>query len=420
MPDVDKPALQELVSPHSVDDLERHWPDKPEYFLTEGDVARLPKFLHSEELGSFEALASVYSGGAGFVNAVKSAAMMPVDSGSSMKLFRMGLTIFFDNITPFVPGAVDFLRQLEVDLGINTGGARLTAWASPCENGVAAHYDCNDVISIQLLGTKRFELAPVSEITNPYGRHYTPGVVVRNEMYPQLTKGFPDWHEVEFNAVEMERGSVLFYPRGTWHRTSASADSFAVAIVIEPPAVVDCVLEQLRLLMLQNPRWRRPLYGAWGNGPEREAALAQATQLLQDIPAIASIISSEDLIRSTLPEEHRIASIDRDSRFQRVPLTGVSVEKSTEPVADSLEWVRITMKDEHGIEHTLGSVEIPQQYRDVVSWLAERTTPFRAQTVAAEFPAIPFDDHKKLLELCTQGGLLKLLWFPSLDDATTR
>jgi ribosomal protein L16 Arg81 hydroxylase len=419
MQDIDKPALQELVSPHSVDDLERHWPDKPEYFVTEGELSRLPKFLHSNELGSFEALARVYSGGAGFVNAGKSAAMMPADSRSALKLFKMGLTVFLDNITQFVPAAADFLRQLETDLGINPGGARLTAWASPCENGIAPHYDCNDVISIQLLGTKRFELAPVPEITNPYGRHYTPGAAVLGDMYPQITRGFPHWRDVEFETVEMKRGSVLFYPRGTWHRTRASADSFAVAIVIEPPAAVDCVLEQLRLLMLQSPRWRRPLYGAWGNGRKREAAFAQAAALLQEIPTIAGAISPEDLVRSTLPEEHRLASIDRNSRFQRAPLTGVSLDKPAEAVDDPLQWVRITIKDEHGVEHTLGSIEIPRQYAEVVSWLAAQSAPFRADTVAAKFPAIAFDDHKKLLELCTKGGLLKLLWFPSLDDAAT-
>lgn len=415
MPDVDKPALQELASPRSVDELERHWPDQPKYFLVEGDIARLPAFVRSQELSSFDALASVYRGNAGFVNAAKSSAMMPADSKSALKLFRMGLTVFFDDIAPCVPGATEFLRQLERDLGINPGGARLTAFASPCDNGLAPHYDCNDVVSIQLLGTKQFGLAPLTELPYPYGRHYTPGAAALPDTYPQMTKGFPDWRGAQFETIEMKRGSVLFYPRGTWHQTRASAaDSFSLSIIIEPPAVVDCVVEQLRLLMLQDPRWRKPLYGAWGDGQRRDSAFAQAAELLREIPAIASAITPKDLVRSTLAQERQMASIDRDSRFQRVPLAGVAFDNATESADGALEWVRITIKDEHAIERTLGRIEVPRQYREVVSWLGAQEAPFTADLLASRFPAIPFEDHKKLLEISTQVGLLTLLPFPAL------
>lgn len=419
MSDVDRPALRELASPRSVDELARYWPDKPKYFLVEGDIERLPSFVRSEELSSFDALASVYRGSAGFVNAAKSSAMMPADSKSALKLFKMGLTIFFDDIAHCVPGATEFLRQLECDLGINTGGARLTAFASPSENGLAPHYDCNDVVSIQLLGTKHFGLAPLAEIPNPYGRHYTPGAAALPDTYPQMTKGFPDWRDAQFETIEMKRGSVLFYPRGTWHQTRAGAASFSLSIIIEPPAAVDCVIEQLRFLMLQDPRWRRPLYGAWGDGPGRESAFAQAAELLREIPAIASAITPKDLVRSTLAQERQLASIDPDSRFQRVPLAGVSLDNAADSADNSLEWARITIKDEHAVEHTLGRIEIPHQYREVVSWLGAQSAPFSARLVASRFPAIPFADHKKLLEICTQVGLLKLLWYPALDSTAS-
>ena len=132
------------------------------------------------------------------------------------------------------------------------------------------------------------------------------------------------------------RSYYVFYPRGTWHQTRASAaDSFSLSIIIEPPAVVDCVIEQLRLLMLQDSRWRKPLYGAWGDGRSRESAFTQAAELLREIPAIASAITPKDLVRPTLAQEHQLAAIDRDSRFQRVPLAGVAFDDSTE-AADSV------------------------------------------------------------------------------------
>lgn len=51
----------------------------------------------------------------------------------------------------------------------------MSAFASPQQDGLGCHYDAQDVISIQLLGTKRFHYAPVQEIAMPYGTQYIPG-----------------------------------------------------------------------------------------------------------------------------------------------------------------------------------------------------------------------------------------------------
>lgn len=59
---------------------------------------------------------------------------------------------------------------------------------------------------------------------------------------------------------------------------------------------------------------------------------------------------------------------------------------------------------------------MPRQYLQVNSWLAEQDTPFDMHTVESRFPAIPFDEHKHLLQICAKGGLLKRLWLPSIDS----
>ncbi len=56
----DKPALQSLLSPRSVDEfLSDYWPDKALYFAVDGDPARLPEFLHAKELSTFDSLAHI-------------------------------------------------------------------------------------------------------------------------------------------------------------------------------------------------------------------------------------------------------------------------------------------------------------------------------------------------------------------------
>ena len=45
----------------------------------------------------------------------------------------------------------------------------------------------------------------------------------------------------------MAPGSVLFLPRGTWHYTQAGEPSLSISIVLDPPAALRCLLDQLRL-----------------------------------------------------------------------------------------------------------------------------------------------------------------------------
>ena len=113
--------------------------------------------------------------------------------------------------------------------------------------------------------------------------------------------------------------------------------------------------------------------------------------------------------------EQRLELIEPRTRFQRVPNTSAAAEQSPPPDDNGLEWVRISFKDEHDVQQTLASVEVPQQYDDVLAWLSQRCAPFSAQVLADQFPSIPFDELKRLLQVCTRGGLLKLLWFPAID-----
>lgn len=412
----DKPALQSLLSPRSVDEfLSDYWPDKALYFAADGDPARLPEFLHATELSSFDALAHVNKRPVIFGSGPKSAHMAHAEARHAPNLYRMGLTVYFDDITRVIPGAKKFARQLARELGLNDRAARVSAWVSPVENGAAPHYDPTDVFSIQLRGTKRFELAHVNEVSAPYGKQYTPGASrLTEETFAQMVNGFPDWRDVEFEGVEMKPGSVLFFPRGTWHRTYASADSLAVSIAIEPPTAAECVLEQLRMVMLQDPEWRRPLYGAWGNEQEQKSAFDQAAKLVEKIPRIASAISAKDIVLPTISPDERFAYIDSSSRFQRIPNAAVVPEQ--QDGSDTTRSMRITHSDEHNAEHTLVRIEIPKRHVDILNWLAAQDTPFHARDLQAQFPAFAFDEIKQLLEHCTRCGLLMLLCFPSISN----
>lgn len=98
-------------------------------------------------------------------------------------------------------------------------------------------------------------------LTYPLGRQFGPVMLPDEELYPQAGAGFPAPAQAAFERVDMALGSVLFLPRGTWHRSEALEDSFSLSIGTRALAALDCVLAQLRSLLLQD--------SALSSGPTR-------------------------------------------------------------------------------------------------------------------------------------------------------
>ncbi len=336
--------------------------------------------------------------------------MVPIDKVKASALWQMGLTVYIPDLTPCVPDLDALLRQLEAELGVRAGSARCGAFASPPGDGLACHYDAEDVISIQLAGRKRFHLAPVAELPAPYGMQYGPGSAAYEDLYPQITGAFPDWQDAHFETVDMAPGSVLFMPRGTWHRSEALSESLAVSIILRPPTLIDSALEQLRLMLLQDERWRRPLYGT-----DRTAESAARLDIaLAALPHYAAAISGADIVRHNLTETERIAGITADSRFQANP-TGRIESMPTPQTAALVTLLLKTVDDQHG-ERCTARLDVAPAALRVFEWLAAHNGPFRAEELARQFPAFPLDEHLEILKVAVRGQLVKLLNYPPLPE----
>jgi len=388
--------------------LGEFWPER--VFHAHGPLARLPSPFNSPELSSFGALAARYRGRAGFGRGAKSPRMVTLPEQNPAHLYEMGLSVYLPDLADYVPGTEPFLRALEAELGLDEFSCHMTVWASPEADGAAMHFDGEDVISVQLAGTKRFEVAPMKEYAFPYGPQYGPGGSAYDEMYPQLERGFPDADNADWQAVDMKPGSVLFVPRGTWHRTRAERDSFAVSIGIRPPCAIDLMLEQVKFLLLQDPEWRRPLYGARGDARARRQALERLRKALDSARAAVGAISPEHL--APAPEADRLKDIGRHARFQRD--LGSRMAFAPGPGAELLDvfaWRR-----EEGEKNTL-KMNVPPQFAPVFRWLAGAKTAFSAGELADRFPAVSFEQVQKVLDVLTRARYLRMLWFPRLPGA---
>ena len=411
MPGANNPVLTALLSPKAADEfLNQYWPKR--VFVAQADCACWPAVLRCEELASVQNLAKRYRGSLRFTHGRKSDQMIQIDRVDPAILFEMGLTLNFEDIGPCVPGAPEFLRGLESELGLNEGSMVLSAFASPYQDGLGCHFDAQDVISIQLHGTKRFHYAPVREVAMPYGTQYIPGGKPYDELYAQAQNGFPDNKDVKFETAEMKPGTVLFLPRGTWHYTEASEPSLSLSITISPPTLLDCAMEQLRWLLLQDSAWREPLYGATGNGTQHANLHAHAKQLLARLPQLVSSLSLEDLIQAPIPVAKRLDQINENSRFQRIPDAALEVESDKSPQGMKVVAIRLGHSD--STDRISARLEISSEVLMVFRWIGEQRKPFTAAEVQKAFPQISFDELKKILITLTRAQFIKMFWFAEL------
>ena len=398
------PGLPALVSPVPVERfLQEFWPER--VFQSHGALSRLPSVFRSPALSSFRGLAARYTGWLGFGRGAQGSRMISVQQVNPTHLYGMGLSVYLPDVAPSVDGADEFLRQLECDLGLAEGCARMTVWASPKGDGAPTHFDGEDVFSIQLAGSKRFEVAPMTDYAYPVGAQYGPGAAPYAEMYAQIRDGFPDATGVDFQAVDMRPGSVLFVPRGTWHRTVAAQDSFAISIGLNPPSIAESFLDQLRYVLLQDPQWRRPVR-AGGRGEALDEALDKA---LQSAPRALEAISARDLV--PVSDAQRLANIGAGTRFVRE-----AGARLVFAFARDTQLVEVRAPAPGGEQTTL-TLNVPGEFNALVRWLAEARSAFSAGELRARFPAVPFEQTGKLLDVLTRAKYLRLLWFPRLAEA---
>ncbi len=273
------PVLAALVQPVGIPEfLGSHWPETP--LAVHGPKARLPSPLNAPCFDTPAAFLSSYRGRVLFGRGSRGPRAALSADADPAALYAMGLTLYLPDVAHVLPECAAFLRALESDLGIPAHCARFTAWASPEADGAACHFDAEDVFSIQLAGRKRFSVIERPALRHAVGSQFGPGIAPPPELVHQVGNRLPVPDEAEFVDIDMEPGSVLYLPRGHWHRTVAEADSLSVTIAIATPTLLDGLLVELRETLLSDERWRRPVGGLPG------AAEAERAILLTELPAV--------------------------------------------------------------------------------------------------------------------------------------
>lgn len=408
-------VLESFIAPLTTEAFfSDYWPER--VYASHGELERLPGMFRSPVLRDIETLSGHYHGRVLFTRGRQSSFMVPAENGCPKTLFNMGLTVYLDNIQPCLPKSPLVLQALERNLGIPPGTARIGAFASPPGDGAACHYDTEDVISIQLTGSKAWHVAPVEQVRYPVGAQYSPGVAPYSDLYPQVSGHFPDWNTAKFECIDMRPGSVLFMPRGTWHRTEADEPSLSITIAMRPPSAAETILENVRWLLLQDASWRKPLYGAYGENAQKKSAMRSVAGLLEKLPRQLQQLSVRSLELALMPEDQRLRHIDQDSRFVSLPNAEVQLDDALADNDGRLLQMRIVIRDEDAGDRISAGMDIPPQAVDVFKWLAARTAPFGISDMQKQFTQFPVEQLRDMLHAAADAELVRMLWFPLLDD----
>ncbi len=393
-------TLSHLITPVARElFLDEIWPDQP--FAVHGPLERLPAPFTAPILKDFSALSARYRGRVLFGRGKSGPKSLMADHLPAASLFEMGLSLYLPDIEPYLPGATDFLRGLEADLGLAPGDARITAWASPSDDGIACHFDAEDVFSIQIAGTKRFHVAEIPALVNPVGFQYGPGIMPVDDMFAQMRHGFPDPETAVFTEVVMQPGSVLFVPRGHWHRTEAAAHSLSLTVVISPMTRADAVLRAMRGILLQNPAWRRPSYGA---GETRGEG---------DVDAL--LAGLVDAVRQIDASDLRPGPSGKEPWFQRLPAARLQADALPERLAVVVRFV--TAMGVLGEPLVLDDVAWPSGAAGFVRWLGERASAFGMADMARAAPEMTAQDRQFVLgTLIRAGAVVEVSYKPIPGD----
>lgn len=184
------------------------------------------------------------------------ASSIDVNATDARKLFENGMGLLFNEVQTISPLLDEYLQLIRNNIGLSAMTiSRCLVYATPDGKGTAPHFDQNINFVLQIHGTKKWQIAPNTDVINPLTRH-TMGLMPDPEMTSYLEKPLPETMPENTQSFELSPGSLLYVPRGYWHSTEADGDALALNFTFTPPTWIDLLTAALRGRLALSPEWR--------------------------------------------------------------------------------------------------------------------------------------------------------------------
>lgn len=184
------------------------------------------------------------------------ASAIDVAPADARKLFANHMGLLFNDVHEISPVLEQWLTQIRQDLGLSalTQG-RCLVYATRDGRGTAPHFDQNMNFVLQLHGSKKWWLAPNEHAVRPLTRH-TMGQAADPELQTYAREPMPRRMPADAQMIVLRPGSLLFVPRGTWHRTEAMGDAMSLNFTYTSPTWIDLLQAALRSRLALSSEWR--------------------------------------------------------------------------------------------------------------------------------------------------------------------
>ena len=283
-----KKSLQSLIYPYATSEFFEHYEGNTPLVIHDlgesiRELTALP-FLASLEtlLASWPKKVDAYLPGiADEDNAIA------ITTQEALTHFENGRGLLFNDINTISPVLQRRLESLKYELGLSSlTYARNLVYATPAGQGTAPHFDQNINFVLQIHGTKKWWVAPNQHVEGPLSR-YTIGLPIDPELGSYTKRAMPEQFPDNGAEFVLQPGSLLFVPRGAWHKTEALTDAFSLNFTFSAPTWIDIVTATLRGRLAQSSEWRETANFVTDKERVHEAMEkldALLSDLAQDVP----------------------------------------------------------------------------------------------------------------------------------------
>ena len=181
---------------------------------------------------------------------------MAITTDEALTHFTNGAGLLFNDINRISTVLEQWLESLKYALGLSSlTYARNLVYAMPAGKGTAPHFDQNINFVLQVHGTKKWWVAPNHHVVHPMSRH-TIGLPMDPELGTYTERAMPEQFPEHAAAFVLQPGSLLFVPRGAWHKTEALTDALSLNFTFSAPTWIDLFTAALRARLAQSSAWR--------------------------------------------------------------------------------------------------------------------------------------------------------------------
>jgi hypothetical protein len=258
-----------------------HWGRDP--CVVHGDPSRLGELYWEPRLANFGALKDCHRGVvlASSTHDADNPEELTITRESARALWDAGWVVTFLRLEKSLPILKRWCDSLLNRLGVLD--VKCGTFSARPGFGVPKHWDAEDLICIQLHGTKTWWIAPNEAVPYPTANCLPPrnspdmADLVEGE---SLSTAMPE----DAQRVELKPGSVLYLPGGWWHTTEDGENALSLSFAVTRQTRLDKALQGLRKALIQRPEWRAPM----GTGDDSLGQMVDETDFASLIRAVLS------------------------------------------------------------------------------------------------------------------------------------